>query len=98
MPACGYRATVNKPPLPLGEGWSEGDFAFQAKQVAHTAHALMANFLIQHRFPPKHASQRSALALKIAKRQSLSRVRNMAAIVANSQVKSSELGAVTQGR
>jgi len=58
----------------------------------------MTNLLIQHRFPPKHTSQRSALALKIAKLQSLSRVRNMAAIVAFSQVKSSGLGAETQGR
>ena len=59
------------PPLPPGEGWGEGNCASPAKQDAHSAHALMTNLLIQHRFPPKHASQLSALAIKIAKRRSL---------------------------
>jgi len=54
--------------------------------------------LIQHRFPPKHASQRPTLAIKIAKRQSISQEIAMEAIVAIVLVTSSKLGAETQGR
>jgi hypothetical protein len=53
--------------------------------------------LIQHRFPPKHASQRAILAHKIAKRQSSSRKSVMAAMVDISQVKSSKSGSRLRG-
>lgn len=98
MPALSSRLTTDMLPLPLGEGWGEGSFAFPAKQVDHPKTQPMTNLLIQHRFLPKHASHGAALPLKIAKRQSLSRERTMAAIVDNSRVQSSGLGAGTQGR
>jgi len=87
-------------PLPLGEGWDEGIFAFTSKASNHPALRAMTNLLIQHRFPLTPSSQLAKLPLKIAKRQSISRESTMATIVAISQVKAvgGGLGAEIQGR
>ncbi len=93
-----HHSIMGKPPLPLGEGWGEGSFRSSANPTTYSKQRLLTNSLNQLRFLSTSSSHASIRALKIAKRQSLSRERAMAAIVASSRIKSSELGAETQGR
>jgi hypothetical protein len=98
LPHQAARLTTNIPPLPLGEGWGEGYFHLFAQKTANFKQQLLTNWLNRLRFlstTPSHASNK---AIMIAKRQSTSGESVMAAMVAISRVKSSELGAATQGR
>ena len=77
-------------PLPLGEGWGEGRFRTSAHPAAHLKRQLLTNSLKLLRLfslPSSHAPIR---ALKIAKRQSISRENFMEAIVDIAQVTGSD--------
>ncbi len=92
------RLTADMPPLPLGEGRGEGNICFPVNQTASLKQQLITNWLNQLKFLSTSCFHVSNRAIKIARRQSISRKSTMTVIVTTSQVTGSRMGAGTQGR